>query len=151
VVLRRIEDLDAPRVVPGSNGRHSPPTLGIGMDWGGPSSSIDAARSGFRARRRHCCAWTRDPCFARARLRLSKARRKRGTSKPQYREPDAALLSYSRRRSTRVRKPCGVGHREAWYRKSGDGFAGPYEKESPATVGDFLIARKSGAPAYQLA
>jgi glutamyl-tRNA synthetase len=160
--LLRVEDLDAPRVRPGLEARILSELRWLGLDWdegpdvGGPAGPY--RQSERLARYAAALARLRDagavyPCFcSRAEIAAS-SRAPHGPADEGPRYPgtcgglppgEIARRASSRRPAWRFRVPPG---KVAFL----DGVHGPQEVDVAAAVGDFVVARADGIPAYQLA
>jgi glutamyl-tRNA synthetase len=150
----RIEDLDAPRVVPGATDGILRDLEWLGMDWDGPvviqSTRLERIQNATESLLARGLAY---PCVcSRGDLRLSQSAPQDGDVEPRYPGTCRGRFSSVEEAERVSGKPCGV----RFIARPGtvslvDGFRGPYETDVAATIGDFLIARRSGAPAYQLA
>jgi len=158
----RVEDLDGPRVLPGQEARILDELRWLGLDWdegpdvGGPCGPY--RQSERRARYGAALARLRAaghiyPCFcSRAEIAAaSRAPHGIGDEGPRY--PGAcrglgaseiAARSARRPPSWRLRVPDGPV-------PFVDGVHGTCEFDVAAEVGDFVVARADGVPAYQLA
>ena len=157
-LLLRVEDLDAPRVVHGAEARIREDLAWLGLDWdegpevGGPHAPYqqslrlaryDAAVERLLASGRAFHCWCSRAEVARAAAaphgpaddgpRYPGTCRDRTTPGPRDRRP-----------SVRLRVD---GERVTFT----DGVHGPRVEDVAATVGDFVIRRADGIPAYQLA
>ena len=152
--MLRMEDLDAPRVVPGSAESILRDLEWLGLDWDGPvvvqSTRRDAIWSAAELLVHRGLAY---PCVcSRGDLRRAASAPQGGDAEPRYpgtcRDRFATLKDAERVSG----KPAALRFRVAPGPVSVvDGFAGTFTEDVGAEVGDFLIARKGGAPAYQLA
>ncbi len=153
-VVMRIEDLDAPRVVPHAAEHILRDLEWLGLDWDGPvvvqSARLDAIRD---AADRLVAGGIAYPCVCtRGDLRSAASAPQLGDTEPRY--PGTC-----RGRFTTVADAERASGKAAAlrFRVEGgpiplvDGFAGPHVTDVGAEVGDFPIARKGGLPAYQLA
>ncbi len=158
----RVEDLDGPRVRPGLEVRILSELRWLGLDWdegpdvGGPAGPY--RQSERLARYGEALAGLREaggvyPCFcSRAEIAAaSQAPHGPADEGPRYPGTCAALAageiarrSASRRPAWRFRVPPGKV-------SFVDGVHGPHEVDVAAAVGDFVVARADGIPAYQLA
>jgi glutamyl-tRNA synthetase len=158
----RVEDLDAPRVRPGMEERILDELRWLGLDWddgpdvGGPAGPY---RQSQRLER-YAAALERlragghvYPCFcSRAEIAAS-AQAPHGPSDdgPRYPGTCRALSAAERAERARTRAPSWrfrVPHGPVAF---DDGVHGPQTADVLATVGDFVVARADGVPAYQLA
>jgi glutamyl-tRNA synthetase len=150
----RLEDLDAPRFVPGAAEGCLEDLAWLGLSWDGApvlqstgEARIRAAAARLEAEgRAYACVCTR------AEMREAQGAPQEGAEELRY--PGTC-----RGRFVSVAEAESVTGRKAGLRflvpearvAFIDGFAGPFECDVAGTVGDFLIARKGGAPSYQLA
>ncbi len=158
----RVEDLAGPRVRPGLEARILDELRWLGLDWdegpdvGGPSAPYrqserrdryDAALEQLRA------AGAVYPCFCSRAEVAAASQAPHGASDDGPRYPGTCRdLSPD---EVRLR---GERRRPAWRLRVGDGATpfvdqlhGPQAVDVGATVGDFVVARADGVPAYQLA
>ena len=158
----RVEDLDGPRVVPGAEERILEDLAWLGLDWdegpdvGGPHAPYrqslrlaryDAAVEQLLADGRAFRCW----CSRAEVARAAAAPHGPTDDGPRYPGTCRALptpppndLRYRRRPSVRLRvEPEQVAFV--------DGIHGPYAEDVAAAIGDFVIRRADGIPAYQLA
>lgn len=150
----RMEDLDAPRAVPGAADAILRDLEWLGVEWDGPvlvqSSGIDAMTARVDELVARGLAY---PCTCtRGDVQRAQSAPQLGTEEPRY--PGTcrgryASVAEAERRSGR---PAGVRFivPEGPVRVV-DGLAGTAEYDVAGSSGDFLIARRGGAPAYQLA
>ncbi len=160
--LLRIEDLDGPRVRPGLEARILSELRWLGLDWDeGPD--VGGASGPYRqserlARYEESLRWLRDaglayPCFCSRAEIAAASQAPHGASDEGPRYPgtcavldpiEASRRAASRRPAWRFRVPPGkVGFV--------DGLHGPCEVDVAGEIGDFVVARADGIPAYQLA
>ncbi|HEX8953924.1 MAG TPA: tRNA glutamyl-Q(34) synthetase GluQRS [Polyangia bacterium] len=160
--LVRVEDLDAPRVVPGAEERILSDLAWLGLDWdegpdvGGPHAPYrqslrlaryDAAVERLLADGRAFRCW----CSRAEVARAAAAPHGPADDGPRYpgtcralKTPPPNDLRYRRRPSVRLRvEPEAVAFV--------DGVHGASAQDVAAAVGDFVIRRADGIPAYQLA
>ena len=153
-IVLRIEDLDAPRVVPGAADQIVRDLVWLGLDWDGPVvlqsehiAASNAACDDLIARGlAYACVCSRGD------LRTAQSAPQQGVAEARY--PGTCRGKYSSVAEAEhvTGKPAGVRFRVPEGRvELVDGFAGPFSVDVAAEVGDFLIARKGGLPAYQLA
>jgi glutamyl-tRNA synthetase len=160
--LMRVEDLDAPRVRPGLEARILSELRWLGLDWDeGPD--VGGASGPYRQSERLSLyeealgrlrgAGLAYPCFcSRAEIAASpQAPHGPSDEGPRYPGTCAGLgpaevtrRAASRRPAWRFRVPPGKV-------SFVDGVHGPYEVDVAGAVGDFVVARADGIPAYQLA
>lgn len=147
----RIDDLDGPRVKAGADRGAVNDLTWLGLDWDGPPvrqtdapapyaealAKLDAAGLTYRcpATRREITAAAAAPHAGEHDVRYP------GLYRPENHPPPIATGTPA---AVRLRVPPGVV-------SFTDVFAGPQAFDVDATVGDFLVATKSGLPAYQLA
>lgn len=149
-----MEDLDAPRLVPGAADAILSDLEWLGLDWDGQvvvqSSRLDVLDAAVRRLVDRGLAY---PCVCtRGDLQTAASAPQAGVVEPRY--PGTcrgkfASLSEAERTSG---KPAGL----RFLVPEGpvefvDGFAGPQSFDVGEEVGDFLIARKGGSPSYQVA
>jgi len=153
-VLLRIEDLDAVRSVPELVAASEQDLTWLGLDWDGESylqssgllrlnSLVHQLLAEGRA---YACTCTRSD------VRSAQSAPQLGVSEPRYpgtcRDRYASLEDAQRQSG----RPPGVRLRVAPGEvKFVDRFTGEHSFDVEGSVGDFLIARRDGAPAYQLA
>jgi glutamyl-tRNA synthetase len=153
-VLLRIEDLDVGRVKPGMTEACLRDLEWLGLDWDGrvelqsrDTRAIEAALADLVARgfAYACICSRRDLGLAlSAPHAVEGEARYPGTCRGRFASPADAERATGRPAGIRFRVPPGVVALE-------DGFAGPFAHDVEAECGDFLIARRDGAFAYQLA
>ena len=157
-VVLRIEDLDAERVKPGRTEALLRDLEWLGLDWDGEVvlQSRGAERFDERVQRliekglAYPCTCTRGEIAAsQSAPHAPEAGGERevrypGTCRGRFGSVAEAQRATGRAPAVRLRVPEGVVRIE-------DGFAGPFACDVAAEVGDFPIARKAGAAAYQLA
>ncbi len=160
--LQRVEDLDRARVRPGLEERILGELRWLGLDWdegpdvGGPSGPYRQSERLGRyddALRRLREAGRVYPCFcSRAEIaRAAEAPHGLSDDGPRYPGTCARL-------STEEADRRSVGRRPAWRLRVApgevrfeDGVHGPQAVDVSTQVGDFVVARADGVPAYQLA
>jgi glutamyl-tRNA synthetase len=157
----RVEDLDGPRVRPGLEARILEELRWLGLDWdegpdvGGPHGPYRQSERGDRyaaALDRLRAGGLVYPCFC-SRAGIAQASQAPHASDEGPRYPGTCRdLSPAERTARGARRPPAwrfrvpdgpVGFR--------DGFHGKCSFDVAATVGDFVVARADGVPAYQLA
>jgi len=153
-LLLRIEDLDGPRARPEFNDAARRDLEWLGLDWdGAPLLQSDGLAALDRAVEQLLRDGQAYPCVCtRGDLRLAQSAPQLGVSEPRY--PGTcrgryASLGEAREKSGRepgVRLVVPPGSVSVH-----DRFAGEFSADVAAEVGDFLIARRGGQPAYQLA
>jgi glutamyl-tRNA synthetase len=153
-VLMRMEDLDAPRVEPLAAQGILRDLEWLGLDWDGPvvvqseglSRIVDAANSLVARGLAYPCVCSRGD------LRSAQSAPQAGDAEPRY-------AGTCRGRFRSVEEAERVSGKPAGLRflvpdgdvTIDDGIAGTFTANVGREVGDFLVARKGGAPAYQLA
>jgi len=147
----RIDDLDGPRVKPGADRGAIDDLTWLGLDWDGPpvrQTDDPASYAGALAKlqaagRTYRCPATRREIAAAAAAPHAGEHDVRypGLYRP---ENDPPPIGPDTPAAVRLRVPPGVI-------RFTDGVAGPQAFNVDATVGDFLVATKSGVAAYQLA
>jgi glutamyl-tRNA synthetase len=153
-VLLRLEDLDAPRAHAAFGDAARRDLEWLGLDWDGTPSVQSAHLERFaRAVQKLCAEGKAYACVCtRGDLRTAQNAPHAGDSEPRYpgtcrgrfANLAAAELTSGRAAGVRLIVPPGPVRFE-------DAVAGPQQFDVQAEVGDFLIARRGGAPAYQLA
>lgn len=152
--MLRLEDLDAPRFVPGAAEGCLDDLAWLGIAWDGDpivqsrgeAFIRDAALRLAAEGRAYACVCTRGemrealgaPQEGDVELRYP------GTCRGRFASVEEAERRTGRQAGLRFMVPEGAV-------TFTDGIAGRYECDVAATVGDFLIARKGGSPSYQLA
>jgi glutamyl-tRNA synthetase len=153
-VVLRIEDLDAPRVVPGAVDGILRDLEWLGLDWDGPvivqSARLDvinaAAHELVDGGRAYPCVCTR------ADFQTAASAPHDGITEPRYPGTCRGKFTTVAEAERKSGKPAGLRFRVPEGRVNFvDGFAGPQSSSVADDIGDFLIARKGGLPAYQLA
>jgi glutamyl-tRNA synthetase len=160
--VMRVEDLDGPRVRPGLEARILEELRWLGLGWdegpdvGGPLGPYrQSARlaSYAAALERLRAAGLAYPCFCSRAEIAAASQAPHGPSDEGPRYPgtcarlgaaEADRRAAARRPAWRFRVPSGVVAFE-------DGVHGPQRVDVAAQVGDFVVARADGVPAYQLA
>jgi len=160
--VMRVEDLDGPRVRPGLEARILEELAWLGLDWdegpdvGGPfgpyrQSERLARHAGVVSRLRE--AGLAYPCFCSRSEVAAAAHAPHGPSDdgPRYPGTCRDLSAAGREERARTRRP-------AWRFRVPQGpvafedqVHGPQSTDVAAAVGDFVVARADGVPAYQLA
>jgi glutamyl-tRNA synthetase len=158
----RVEDLDGPRVRPGLEARILDELRWLGLDWdegpdvGGPagpyrqSERLETYRAALDRLRASGHLY---PCFCSRAEIAAASQAPHGPSDEGPRYPgtcaglspaEVARRASSRRPAWRFRVPAGPVRFD-------DGVHGAQELDVAAQVGDFVVARADGIPAYQLA
>jgi glutamyl-tRNA synthetase len=160
-LVMRVEDLDGPRVRPGLEARILDELRWLGLDWDegpdvggplGPYRQSERAAIHAAALDRLRRAGLAYPCFC-SRAEISQASQAPHASDEGPRYPGTCRdLSPAEQASRAERR------RPAWRFRVPDGpvsfpdrFHGECSFDVAATVGDFVVARADGVPAYQLA
>ena len=153
-ILLRLEDLDAPRVAPYVRGTAEHDLAWLGLDWDGPPLVQSEGSERFRVATgelehrglAYACVCTRGD------LRTAQSAPQQGV--PELRYPGTCRGRFSSLAAAREQtgKTAGLRFRvpEGTVQVV-DGFAPPLACDVEAEVGDFLIAKRDGSPAYQLA
>jgi glutamyl-tRNA synthetase len=153
-VVLRVEDLDTDRVRPGMVDQTLADIEWLGLDWDGSyelqsagieridATARDLAQRGLA----YACACTRADLRAAASAPHQDEREARypGTCRGRFASLAEARRATGRDAGLRFAVPAGTIALT-------DEFVGPFESDVAAEVGDFLITRRDGAPAYQLA
>lgn len=160
--VMRVEDLDAARVRPGLEARILDELRWLGLDWdegpdvGGPAgpyrqSERLGAYAAALARLRE--AGLVYPCFCSRAEVAAAAGAPHGPSDegPRYPGTCAALSPGEARRRSAARRPSWRLRAAPGAVRFDDGLHGPRAVDVAAEVGDFVVARADGVPAYQLA
>ncbi len=157
----RVEDLDGPRVRPGLEARILEELRWLGLDWdegpdvGGPHGPSRQSERGDRyaaALGRLREAGLAYPCFC------SRAEIAQASQAPHASEEGPRYPGTCRGLSAAERAARGARRAPAWRFRVPDGpvpfrdaIHGECSFDVAATVGDFVVARADGVPAYQLA
>jgi glutamyl-tRNA synthetase len=152
-IVLRIEDLDADRVKPGMIDATLRDLEWLGVDWDGEvvvqsrgTERFDSAVRGLLERNlAYPCVCTRAEIAAsQSAPHAAQEARYPGTCRGRFASIEEAEATSGRSACVRlVARPGKV--------RIEDGFAGAFVSDVQAEVGDFPIARKAGAAAYQLA
>jgi glutamyl-tRNA synthetase len=153
-VVLRMEDLDQGRVVPGAADAILRDLEWLGLDWDGPVrvqsdgiEAIDAAvRSLVDRGLAYACVCTRGD------IRAAQSAPQAGATEIPYPGTCRGRFASVREAERAVGKPAGI--RFAVPDRAvriEDGIAGTVEFDVAKEAGDFLVARRGGAPAYQIA
>jgi glutamyl-tRNA synthetase len=153
-VVLRIEDLDAGRARPEMVAAAERDLRWLGLDWDGEpllqSRGLDRIMSALEQLVRQGAAY---PCVcSRSEVRLQQSAPHAGDEEPRYAgtcrdrfaSVEAAAAATGRPVGLRFRVPAGSVELV-------DGIAGRVTADVANEVGDFMIGRRDGAPAYQLA
>ncbi len=151
-VVLRIEDLDRERVKPGASDRVLADLEWLGLDWDGPVLFQSQAQAALRAAARDLLA--RGLAFA-----CTCTRREVALSAPHATDGEVRYPGTCRGRFPASAETAERIGRDAALRlcvEPGtialeDGFAGAFSSDPGREVGDFLVVRRDGAVAYQLA
>ena len=153
-ILLRIEDIDGPRIKRGADRQLIDDLKWLGLDWDqGPTyqstrlpiyrEAIDRLITSGDV---YACTCSRKEVDAAASAPHAEdgAAVYPGTCRGKYESPRAAQLETGRAPALRFRVPDEIVRFE-------DAFAGPQEFDVARQLGDFVIAKADGTPAYQLA
>jgi len=153
-ILLRVEDLDEERSDPRFDDAARRDLEWLGIDWDGEPSIQsdhvarfdDAVRALLERGAAYACVCTRADLrtLSRAPHAGDREPRYRGTCRDRYQGVEEAERATGRTASVRLRVPPGVVTLH-------DRVAGAYSADVAEEVGDFLIARRGGGAAYQLA
>jgi len=153
-LVLRMEDLDAPRFVPGAADAILRDLEWLGLEWDGPvltqSSRVEALRESVRSLletgRAYPCVCTRsDVLSAQGAPQIGVAEpRYPGTCRGRFESVAEAERTSGKPAGVRFMVPDGVT-------RVVDRFAPAIAVDVQAEVGDFIIERKGGIPSYQLA
>jgi glutamyl-tRNA synthetase len=153
-LVMRLEDLDGPRAKPEMAQAALADLRWLGLDWDGPDyvqstglEAIDAAAKQLEsAGLAYACVCSRgDVRSAQSAPQLGEAEpRYLGTCRGKYGSLAAAHAETSKAAGLRLRVPSGTVAVK-------DELSGQHAFDVQGEVGDFLIAKRDGAPAYQLA
>jgi glutamyl-tRNA synthetase len=154
-VVLRIEDIDGPRIKPGADRQLINDLQWLGLDWDdGPSyqsqrrtTYADALNRLLRSGHAYPCVCSRKEVEAAASAPHAEdgSAVYPGTCRGRYASLDAARAAAGRAPAVRFAIP--PGRRVTF----DDAFAGPRAFEPACDLGDFVIAKADGTPAYQLA
>ena len=160
-LVMRVEDLDGPRVRPGLEARILDELRWLGLDWDegpdvggplGPYRQSERAAIHAAALERLRGAGLAYPCFC-SRAEISQASQAPHASDEGPRYPGTCRDLSPAEQAGRAER-----RRPAWRFRVPDGpvsfrdrFHGECSFDVAATVGDFVVARADGVPAYQLA
>jgi glutamyl-tRNA synthetase len=158
----RVEDLDGPRVRPGLEGRILDELRWLGLDWdegpdvggpAGPYRQSERLASYAAALDRLRDAGLAYPCFcSRAEIAAaSQAPHGPSDEGPRYPGTCAGLSAAEAARRAGARRPAWRFRASPGAIRFEDGIHGEQEVDVAAQVGDFVVARADGVPAYQLA
>lgn len=153
-LVMRMEDLDGPRCEQRFVDQALDDLEWLGIDWDGPvvlqSTGLPRFVEAIERLLRTGAAY---PCVcSRGEIRAAQSAPQQGTAEPRYpgtcrgrfATPAQALAETGRDAGVRFRVPPGNVVVD-------DRFAGTHDFDVEGFVGDFLIGRRDGAPAYQLA
>jgi glutamyl-tRNA synthetase len=150
----RMEDLDAPRLEPGVADGILRDLEWLGLDWDGPVVTQSARREEMDAAVRTLVGGGRTyPCVCtRGDVLAAQGAPQTGVAEPRYPGTCRGRFSSIEEAERISGKPAALRFvvPDGTMRLS-DRFAGPFASDVKAEVGDFVIARKGGLPAYQLA
>jgi len=150
----RIDDLDGPRVKRGADLQAMEDLTWLGLDWDGEAIFQSRRRSLYtEAINRLLADGVAYPCVcSRSEVQLSASaphaedgsQRYPGTCRGKFESVEAARAASGREPAIRFRVPEGIV-------EFTDGLAGAKRFDVGADLGDFVIAKGDGTPAYQLA
>ena len=150
----RIEDLDGPRVKLGADQQAMEDLLWLGLDWDGDpiyqsrrtSMYLKAINQLMSDGTAYACVCSRREVeyAASAPHAEDGSRRYPGTCRGRFPSVEAARAAIGREPAIRFRVPDGI----VSFR---DAFAGARQFDAGRDLGDFVIAKADGTPAYQLA
>ena len=153
-VLLRIDDLDGPRVKRGADQQAMEDLKWLGLDWDGEPVYQSQRRSIYKeAINRLIADGIAYPCAcSRSEVRVAASaphaedgsQRYPGTCRGRFESIDSARKQGGRDPAVRFQVPKAIVEFE-------DGFAGLQRFDVSAQLGDFVIAKGDGTPAYQLA
>lgn len=153
-MLLRVDDLDGPRVKPGAADAAIRDLRWLGLDWDGPVILQSERREHHRrALQRLLHAGHAYPCIC------TRSEIDRSASAPHADDGAAVYPGTCRGRFTDAEQARRVGGRDPAWRVCTDDdpitfddeFAGPQRFQVASQLGDFVIAKSDGTPAYQLA
>jgi glutamyl-tRNA synthetase len=153
-VILRIEDLDGPRIKRGADRQAMEDLQWLGLDWdSGPiyqSSRMnqyeEAVKRLLNAGLAYACICTRKEAEAAASAPHAEdgSALYPGTCRGRFKSPEEAQLQTGRRPAIRFAVPDELLTFD-------DSFAGPQKFDMRRQLGDFVVAKADGTPAYQLA
>ncbi len=160
--VMRLEDLDGPRVRPGLEARILDELRWLGLDWdegpdvGGHAAPYRQSERGAQyaaALDRLRAADLVYPCFCSRAEIAAAAQAPHGPSDegPRYPGTCARLAPDEAARRSTARRPAWRLRARPGEVRFDDGVHGPQAVDVAAQVGDFVVARADGVPAYQLA
>lgn len=153
-LLLRLEDLDGPRSSPEMSEAALTDLAWLGLDWDGAPlvQSSGLAEISAAARQLEQAGLAYACVCSRADVRSAQSAPQQGDSEPRYPGTCRGKFSSLAAAEAATGKPAGlrllVPEGEV---PVTDQLAAPQAFDVQATVGDFLIAKRDGAPAYQLA
>jgi glutamyl-tRNA synthetase len=152
-IVLRIEDLDVDRVKPGMVDATLRDLEWLGVDWDGePVLQSDGAERFDDCVRRLFESGKAYPCVCtRAEIAASQSAPHAGQEARYPGTCRGRFASIAEAEATSGRSACVRLVARAGKVRIEDGFAGMFESDVQTEVGDFPIARKAGAAAYQLA
>jgi glutamyl-tRNA synthetase len=152
-ILLRIEDIDGPRIKRGADRQLMDDLAWLGLDWDeGPiyqSSRLTTYKSAIQqlisSGDAYPCTCSRREVDAAASAPHNEegASVYPGTCRGKFESPEAAQMASGRAPAIRFKVPNEIVRFE-------DGFAGPQQFDVARQLGDFVIAKADGTPAYQL-
>jgi glutamyl-tRNA synthetase len=153
-ILLRIDNLDGPRVKRGADLQAMEDLRWLGLDWVGQAIYQSQRGSLYtEAINRLLAGGFAYPCIcSRSEVRSAASaphaedgsHHYPGTCRGRFQSLDAARIASQREPAIRFRVPEGIVEFK-------DGFAGMQRFDADAHLGDFVIAKGDGTPAYQLA
>jgi len=150
----RLEDLDGPRAKPEMADAALQDLAWLGLDWDGPayvqSSGLaeinEAAASLERAGAAYACVCSRGD------VRAAQSAPQQGDAEPRYPGTCRGKFESVAEAGAKTGKAAGLRLRVREGRVHvSDRLLGEHDFDVQSEVGDFLIAKRDGAPAYQLA
>lgn len=153
-IVLRMEDLDAPRLDPATSDGILRDLEWLGLDWDGPVVTQSAGRERLEAAAQKLVASGQAyPCVCtRGDVLAAQGAPQAGVAEPRYPGTCRGRFSSVEEAERISGKPAALRFVVPRVTMAlVDQFAGPFTTNVDAEVGDFVIARKGGMPAYQLA
>jgi glutamyl-tRNA synthetase len=150
----RVEDIDGPRVVPGMVDATLRDLEWLGLDWDGPAHiQSEGLAEIAAATRRLIDLGLAYPCVcSRTDIRQAQSAPQYGVVELQYPGTCRGRFESMAEAERTTGKPATLRFRVSpGIVRVDDGFAAPLDADVSAEVGDFVVERRAGAPAYQLA
>jgi glutamyl-tRNA synthetase len=153
-IVMRIEDLDGPRTRPEMIDRALLDLRWLGVDWDGEpllqSSGMGRILEALGELERRGFAY---PCVcSRSDVKTAQSAPQLGDVEPRYPGTCRGRFASAELAAQSTGRPVGIRFRVAEGETAfDDGIAGPVRCDVSQQVGDFLIGKRDGAPAYQLA